>query len=108
MPCLEEQLSKQKKDQETIKIKKMIPKLPRITTCSLSMNITKYPDYTKPSADPPHVYGKKSFSYQLKQQKGTQYVSQLYKSLNRKKGINSANFNPIIDLNISHSRRKNK
>jgi len=108
MPGLEEDLQEYEREQETIKMnkKKMNPKLPRISTFIPTMNTSILPDYIRPVADPPHAIGK-TYNYRMKQQRGSQYVSQLYKKFNKKKRINSANINPFIDLNISMTRRKN-
>jgi len=108
IPGADEQYQNYQNEQANILLnkKKMKPSLPRITTCSPIMNTSKYPDYTGLVANSPHSYGK-SYNYKLKQQKGTQYMKQLYKNFNKKKNINSAEVNPKIDLNISFDRRKN-
>ncbi|ORX54267.1 hypothetical protein BCR36DRAFT_581891 [Piromyces finnis] len=108
MPGLEDDIHKYEKEQETIRVNKikMNPKLPRISFCTPSMNTSKLPDYIRPTADPPHAIGK-NYSYRQKQQRASQYVSKLYKNLNKKTKLNSANSHPFIDINISIARRKN-
>jgi len=107
IPGLEEQYQQYQNEQANMLLnkKKMRPSLPRITTCSPIMNTSKYPDYIGLVTNSFHSYGK-SYHYKLKQQKGTQYMKQLYKNFNKKKNLNSAEVNPKIDLNISFNRRK--